>query len=306
MHPIPFVSIITINYNQAEVTNQLLESLQHITYLNFEVIIVDNHSKKDNVCKLNRNYPNCKIIQSHKNLGFAGGNNLGIRHSNGKYVLLLNNDTEVAPGFLEPMVGLLEQNQQIGAVSPKIKYFDNPTLIQYAGFTSMNPVTLRMKAIGHKQIDAPAYSKTTKTHFAHGCAMMVPLRVIERVGPMPEIYFLYYEEHDWSKQITNAGFDIYYCPQSVVYHKESVSVKKNSVLKDYYQNRNRILYMRRNHPLVYKLLAYTYLISISVPKHIIQYLLKRKFEYLKYYLHALKWNLNDKAQTNKVRLQNQL
>lgn len=286
------VSIITVNYKQALVTNQLLTSLQQITYPNVEIIVVDNNSGEKDVDLINTDYANVKLICNSQNLGFSGGNNTGIKVSKGEYILLLNNDTDVEPGFLEPLTELLERFPYIGAVSPKIKYFYNADTIQYAGYSEMNPFTQRVFAIGSKKPDSRVYSHIQETHFAHGCAMLVRRKVIDQIGLMPEEYFLYYEEHDWSTAIKRGGYKIYYQPRSVVYHKESVTTQKDSTLKTYYLSRNRILYMRRNIKGYYKFVATLYLLFISIPKNILSYLIKRKYKHLKVYLCALAWNIS--------------
>lgn len=292
MKEMPLVSIVTINYKQAETTNQLLESLQDISYPNFETIVLDNNSGADNINRIKTQYRNVKLICNLENLGFSGANNVGIKASSGEFVLLLNNDTEVDPGFLEPMVELLSNEPLIGAVSPKIKYFNNPGIIQYAGFSKMNRFTLRMHGIGSKKPDNKKYDQLKETPYAHGCAMLVRREVINNVGMMPEEYFLYYEEHDWSESIRKSGYSIYYQPQSVVYHKESVSVQKQSELKTYYINRNRILFMRRNFNLPSKIVASIFILFISVPKNLLTYSIKREYGHLKAYLNAISWNIS--------------
>ncbi|MCG8700229.1 MAG: glycosyltransferase family 2 protein, partial [Bacteroidales bacterium] len=289
----PLISIITINYRQAAVTNQLLDSLQHLSWSNFEVIVVDNscNGDADNIIST---IPHTKLIVNPINNGFAGGNNLGIKYAKGDYILLLNNDTEVEPGFIEPMVAIFEKDANTGMVSPKIKYFDTPNTIQYAGFSDINPFTLRMNAIGHKQTDSAVYNHTNKTPFAHGCAVMIPRGVINQIGLMPEEYFLYYEEHDWSFKVRKAGYSIYYQPKSVVYHKESVSVVKNSPLKTYYLNRNRILFMRKNFTAFQKIMAFIYLVLVSIPANIITRAIPGGKEHLKDYVRAITWHLHPK------------
>jgi len=289
------ISVITINYNQSQVTNQLLESLQKVTWPAVEIIVVDNNSHGKDADKINNPYSNVTIVRNNKNLGFAGGNNAGIKIAKGDYILLLNNDTEVEPGFLEPLVDCFEKHPLAGAVSPKIRYYYQPDTIQYAGFTKMNPFTLRMNGIGSGEKDRGQHDKTVETEFAHGCAMMVPRSVIKKVGLMPEIYFLYYEEHDWSTAIRRNGYEIYYKPESLVLHKESISVQKNSLLKTYFINRNRILYMRRNFSWFQKLVSGCFILFVSVPKNTIKYLLASEFKHLLAYRDAIIWNLTMKT-----------
>ena len=164
----PLVSIITVNFNQSEVTLDLLKSLKNITYPNIEIIVVDNASPNDNPDKIKENYPEIQLIKSAKNLGFAGGNNVGVRASKGDYLMFINNDTEVPSGFLEPLVDLLENNEKIGMVSPKIKFFWDPSILQYAGITKMNPITLRNQGLGYYKKDGEEFNKLSKTESIHG------------------------------------------------------------------------------------------------------------------------------------------
>ena len=294
MKNIPLLSIITINYKQSKVTNRLIYALQKLTFKDFELIIIDNNSGND-ADNINIKFENTKLIKTKKNLGFAGGNNIGIKAAKGKYILLLNNDTEPKPDFLEPMIELFEKNPKTGAVSPKIKFFYQPDTVQYAGFSKMNPLTLRMQAIGNRQKDEGQFDKIYETNYAHGCAMMTTKKVIEKVGLMPEEYFLYYEELDWSTKIKNAGFKIYYQGHSVVLHKESVSIQKNSLLKTYFINRNRILYMRRNFRFFSKLIATIYILLVSMPKNTVSFLIKKEYKHLSAYYDAIVWNITHKT-----------
>ena len=286
----PLVSIITVNYNQSKVTIDFLSSLKNISYKNVEIIVVDNASPNDNLDTIEKHFPEVITIKSEKNLGFAGGNNLGVRASKGDYLLFINNDTEVPPGFLEPLVHILENDKSIGMVSPKIKFYWNSDLIQYAGYTKMNPYTIRNNSIGYHQNDSGEYDNIMQTHAAHGAAMMVPRTVIEKVGMMTEVYFLYYEEHDWAEMIKRAGYQIYYQPNSYILHKESVSTGKDSPFKTYYLTRNRLVFARRNLTGLKKLVSILFQLFISWPKNTLQFLLKRQFKHLKAYWKGVLWN----------------
>ncbi len=134
------VSIITVNFNQPKVTEELLQSIA-ATYANLEIIVIDNGSKADIPADWQSKYPGVKFIRSEQNLGFAGGNNLGIKEATGNYLFLVNNDTEFTPGLVEKLVGEMDANPMIGMISPKIKYFSDKSLIQYAGYTPMNYYT---------------------------------------------------------------------------------------------------------------------------------------------------------------------
>lgn len=291
MNNFPLVSIITVNYNQNDVTLDLLASLKHITYPNIEIIVVDNASPSENPQILKDQYPKIELIQSETNLGFAGGNNLGVRASKGEYLMFINNDTEVPKHFLEPLVNLLENDHAIGMVSPKIKFHWDPSIVQYAGITKMNPITLRNKGLGYYKKDGPQFDMLTETESIHGAAMMVPRRVIEQVGMMTEVYFLYYEEHDWAEMIKRAGYKIYYQPESYILHKESVSTGKNSPFKTYYITRNRLVFARRNFGGIEFILSWGFQTFVSLPKNTLMFLFKGQLKHLTSYWKGLLWNL---------------
>jgi GT2 family glycosyltransferase len=284
------VSIITVNFNQTEVTCALLESLRQLTYPNFEVIIVDNGSVKDNPEPIAARYPEFKLIKSPVNLGFAGGNNLGVKSAEGDFLMFLNNDTEVDPGFLEPLVAKLESDKKIGMVSPKIRFHHTPDTIQYAGYTPLSKITLRQRLIGFREKDTGQYDQGSETFSIHGAAMMIPRRVIDEVGIMAEMFFLYYEEHDWAMRVKKAGYTIHYVPQSLVLHKESISTGKESPLKAYYINRNRFLFARRNLTGIRRVASLAYLSAIAFPKGLLTYLIERRYDLAKSVLRAYLWN----------------
>jgi GT2 family glycosyltransferase len=286
----PLVSIITVNFNQSLVTMELLKSLRGVSYPNFEVIVVDNGSTKDPVDSLIELFPEVIFLKSPENLGFAGGNNFGLKTAKGEFLLFLNNDTEVDPGFLEPLVSKLKQNSSIGMISPKIRFHHTPDTIQYAGYTPLNPITLRQRLIGYREKDMGQYDMGRSTYSIHGAAMMVPRNVIAEVGIMAEMYFLYYEEHDWAERVKSAGYSIYYEPASLVLHKESISTGRDSPLKTYYITRNRFLFARRNFKGRHKLLPLIYLSFIAFPKGFITFLLQGRLDLARCVWKAYFWN----------------
>lgn len=297
----PLVTIITINYNQLQLTCQLLESLRRVTYPSVEIIVVDNHSVEDPTAVISEKYPEVRLFVSKENLGFAGGNNLGIKQSQGEYLLFLNNDTEVDPGFLEPLVSLFESNPLAGAASSKILYFDSKETIQYAGSSRVDPFTGRSKRVGYLEKDRGQYDSVKETDLAHGAAMMVPRRIIDRVGMMPEFFFLYYEEVDWCESIKRSGHKIYYVPGSKVYHKESMSIGKASTLKTYYMTRNRLLYMRRNTVGIKKMTWILFFIIFSLPKNAVMFTL-RDVNHAKAFWKGLIWNITHLDNGEKLKL----
>jgi len=284
------VSILTVNYNQAAVTADLLRSLRRIRYPNIEVVVVDNGSKED--CRwLSEAFPEIVLLFSGSNLGFAGGNNYGLSHCSGAFVLFINNDVEVEPDFLEPLVRAFIDFPQVGMVSPRIHYFDEPGLIQYAGSTPMNPFTIRNATVGYRQKDVGQYLDIRPTAFIHGAAMMVSKEVLETVGSMSEDYFLYYEELDWCSRVLRSGYQVIYVGTSLVHHKESVSVGKLSALKTYYMTRNRLLYARRNFAFKERFISMLFFCFISLPKGLFTLLIKGDFHLARAFVQGVYWNL---------------
>ena len=273
------LSIITVNYNGLNDTCALFDSIPFNE--DMEVIVVDNGSRENEASMLQSKYPHIKAIRSDQNLGFAGGNNLGIKVAKGKYLYLVNNDTVFKEFNLEALIKRLESSPKIGMICPKIRFTWDNNPIQFAGYTPLSPITVRNKAIGFGEEDKGQYNTPRQTPYAHGAAMMLKRKVIEKVGLMPECYFLYYEELDWSMMITRAGFEIWYEPACTIYHKESQSTGQKSPLRTYYITRNRLLLVKRNYEGIKKYLAYTYLQIIVATRDILNYLFKGRIDLLK-------------------------
>ena len=273
------LSIITINYNGLKDTCELIESIPFNS--NMEVIVVDNASKQDEASTISEKYPHVKVIRSNQNLGFAGGNNLGIKEAQGKYILLINNDTYLKEFRIDPLIERLESSNKIAIVCPKLRFAWGSNPIQFAGYTPLSRITVRNQAFGFGEEDKGQYDCAHPTPYAHGAAMLMKRAAIEKVGLMPECFFLYYEELDWSMMFTRAGYEIWYDPACTVYHKESQTTGQNSPLRTYYITRNRLLLVKRNYKGIYKHLSYIYLIGIVATRNIIKYTLQGRFDLVK-------------------------
>lgn len=241
-----------------------------------EVIVVDNASKQDEASIISERFPQIKVIRSDKNIGFAGGNNLGIKEAKGEYIFLVNNDTYFKDFNVSTLIYRLESSDNIGVVCPKLRFAWGNNPIQYAGYTPLTNITFRNKAIGFGEEDKGQYETAHPTPYAHGAAMLIKREAIEKVGLMPECFFLYYEEIDWSMMFTRAGYEIWYDPSCTVYHKESQTTGQNSPLRTYYITRNRLLLVKRHYKGINKYLSYIYLFGIVGMRDIIKYTLKRQ------------------------------
>ena len=274
------LSIITVNYNGLKDTCELIDSIPFND--DMEVIVVDNASQQDEATAIQQKYPQIKVIKSKKNLGFAGGNNLGIKEAKGRYIYLVNNDTIFKDYFnAQALINRLESSPEIGVVCPKIRFAWDNNPIQFAGYTLLSKITIRNKSIGFGDEDHGQYDIPHSTPYAHGAAMMLKREVIEKVGLMPECYFLYYEELDWSMMITRSGYEIWYEPACTIYHKESQTTGHNSPLRTYCITKNRLLLVKRNWAGFSKYISYCYLIGIVAVRDIIKYSLKGRFDLTK-------------------------
>lgn len=285
-------SIITVNYHQTALTIDLLRSLvRHTANDAIEVIVVDNGSTDDQESVFRAVYPGVVYLRSEANLGFAGGNNLGIRHAKGDYLLFLNNDTEITAGFVGSLRNELERHPNMGLLSPLILYFDDQAKIQYAGFTSMNYLTGRNKGIGQMESDDGQYDDlTVETGYCHGAAMICRSADLQRVGLMEEHFFLYYEELDWCEKFRRAGLKTGFTGKAKIYHKESMSVGRESPLKSYFMTRNRWLFIRRNAKRGTAIAFSCYYLLFAMPFSLIKYIAKGRFDLVTAALRGIGWN----------------
>lgn len=290
MNKTPLVSIITVNYNQAVVTADMLRSLSCLDYKNYEVIVVDNASSEPSYW-LKEEFPFIIYVASPTNGGFAAGNNLGLQYAKGEYAFFINNDTEVTSDLLTTSVAYLQQQPKCAIACPKIKFYHQPDTIQYAGAMGLHPLTSRSYDIGFNQKDNGDFDETRKTDLPNGAAMMVPMRLIMLYGPMSESFFLYYEELDWAARFKAIGYEVHYVGTATIYHKESVSTGKNSPFKTYYLYRNRLLYIRRNYTLLNQVVSIGFFVGVSMPVHLLKHAVKREWQHVKSIWEGLLWNL---------------
>ena len=296
------VSIITVNFNQKDVTEALIASLEVVnTWREYELIVVDNGSRENPVQEWSRQYPQHKFIRSEVNLGFAGGNNVGIAAAKGDFLFLINNDTEVTSDLIKLLVDTLLSHPEAGIISPKIRYFDKPDTLQYAGFTPMDYYTARNNCIGQWEIDKGQYDHYSgQTGFIHGAAMMISRKALNAAGNMGENYFLYYEEMDWCERIRKAGFQIWLNTDAVIYHKESVSVGRSSALKEYFMNRNRILFIRKNCGLGIRLFFWFYFVIVVAPRNMLNYLRQGNAAFVPVLFRAIFWNMTHNINSSQL------
>lgn len=255
----PLVYVVVLNWNQPRYTLDCLHSLDAVTYPRCRVLVVDNASTDDSVARLRAEAPHVDLIETGENLGFAGGNNVGIRRALGAgadYVFLLNNYAILAPDALTTLVETAEARSDAGIVGANIHYYDAPTRISEL-YTYMNWWKGRPYYVGHDEEDRGQYTEVREVDCVSGCALLIRRATVEAIGLMATDYFLYSEDMDWCIRAQRAGWRCLAVPQAVVWHKVSATVagdeSAGNVFGEYYRERSRILFMRRHAPPVNRL-----------------------------------------------------
>jgi GT2 family glycosyltransferase len=241
----PRVAIVVLNWRQVEDTLACLESLRSLDYPSYHVVVVDNGSADGSAERIRDRFADVTLIENARNLGFAGGNNIGINHAirgDADYVLLLNSDTVVSPDLLQELVKVAESDQRIGMLGPTIYYHHKSNVIWSAGGTLSRygePGHLRVN-----EVDEVPGEAIRDVDYVTGCAIMVKRSVIEQVGLLDERFFIYFEEAEWCSRARHAGFRVIYVPRARMWHKIQMDARNQSRRYLYFMARNRLLYLR--------------------------------------------------------------
>jgi GT2 family glycosyltransferase len=246
------VSTIVLNWNGYEDTIECVASLQKLAYPELSITIIDNGSTDGSEVILKERFPDIPVIQTGRNLGYAGGVNAGLRHAlktDAEYFLILNNDTVVDPRAVDELINVARSDGRIGMLSSKIYFHDRPDTLWYAGAT-YNPWLGWGRHRGYNEVDVGQYDTVEETERPSGCAMMVSREFCDRVGLLDEKFFSYGEEVDWSLRGKKAGYKVMYVPGSKVWHKVSSSTGgTKTCLYLYYSVRNTLMCVDKNAPL---------------------------------------------------------
>ncbi|MEM3489172.1 MAG: glycosyltransferase family 2 protein [Nitrososphaerota archaeon] len=243
----PEISVVVLNYNGMRFLETCLKSLLNSTYKDFEIVVVDNGSKDGSVEYLKRTFSKdqrIKIITLNKNYGFAVGNNIGYMytHPGSKFILFLNNDTEVEEDCLEKIVKKMMQDPSIGAAQPKIRSMKDREKIDAVG--GLADYYGRTWHRGSNEYDLGQYDSVSETFYAQGAAIVVRRNVVNEVGLFEPAYFIYYEETDLCWRIWLAGYRVAVIPEAVVYHYGGGTIVSSTT---YYEEYFKIFNLRKNH-----------------------------------------------------------
>ncbi|RLC59316.1 MAG: glycosyltransferase family 2 protein [Chloroflexi bacterium] len=247
MGNVPTVTVIVLNWNGLADTRECLHSLQAARYPAMRVIVVDNGSKDDEAEKLAAEFSGfIDVLPLPENVGFAAGANAGIRRAldaDSGYVLLLNNDTVVAPEFLQALVDAAGDLPNLAAVCPRTHFYDRPRMIYSTGgeVSIWRGVATQ---VGRGQNDHGQFERLERRGYADGVCMLIPAAALAEVGLLDEQYFAYWEETDWCVRAAERGLHCYYVPQSHIWHKAARSQSPDARFDFLYQ-RNALLFVRK-------------------------------------------------------------
>jgi GT2 family glycosyltransferase len=224
--PPPRVAVIVLTWNGRDLTMECLDSLRPSASAAVELVVVDNASSDGSVAAIRERFGEAvTLIENDANVGFARGNNVGIEYAlmrGARYILLLNNDTAVAPDLIERLVAPLEADEAVGITTPKILFYTPPDRIWFAG-GEVHLARGTARHIGIRETDRGQYDVERDTGYATGCALMARREVYERVGMLDPTYVAYFEDTDFCMRARQAGWRIRYTPTARVWHKISAS-----------------------------------------------------------------------------------
>lgn len=288
----PKVFIIILNFNSFEDTKECLISLQEIDYSNYEIVVVDNSSTDSSYEKLKKEFCEYNIIKCNENLGYANGNNIGIKYALEKgadYVCILNNDVVVENNFLTKIIKIMEESKDIGLAGPCICNYEDKNIIQAMGANiNLYSGLTQGKYKGYRYNDIP--HRDALVDYLGGACFVCRKEVFEKIGLIPENYFLFFEETEFCYKAGKKGYKLLCVYESKIYHKGSSTISKYNGLSYYFLNRNRVVFIRRNANLLEKIIFSVYIFIEAIGRIIIR---KEPFSLIKNIISGFKANVKN-------------
>ena len=246
------VSIVIPHWNNVDVLSECLESISETDFENFETIVVDNASTDNSVAWVRSNYPDVKLIENDKNHGYAGGCNIGAAAANGTYLIFLNNDTVQDRNWISNLIKVMNSNNNIAAVQPKILNYHDRNIFDYAGGAGGHmdiycfPFA-RGRIFSFQENDEGQYNEKEKCFWSSGTCFMIRRELFQKAGGFDENFFSHMEEIDLCWRLYAMGFEVWVEPDSVVYHKNALTLPMYSHKKYYLNHRNSLLMLLGNY-----------------------------------------------------------
>lgn len=268
----PKVFIIILNYNSINDTVECIESLNNIDYSNYEIVVVDNSESTECYNLLKNKFNKYEIIRVSENMGYANGNNIGISYAldnKADYICVLNNDVIVEKDFLSKIVKVLNEYKNVGIAGPCICEYKDKSKVQCAG-ANISLYTGLTKRVGKGTTYDYKNRKNIAVDFLGGACFICKREVFDKIGLIPENYFLFFEETEFCIKAQKAGYKLLCVYESKIYHKGSSTISKFGGLSYYFLNRNRVVFIKRNSNIVQKTVFSIYIFIEAIGRIIIR------------------------------------
>jgi GT2 family glycosyltransferase len=298
----PSIAVILVNWKKYNLTSNCIDSLNKSNYKNFKIILVDNEYSEKSLIELKNKYKELIVFKEKNNLGFAGGNNIGIRYAlenDYDYIMLLNNDTEVTENFILPLVERIEKDHSLGAVQPLILNFLNKSIIWNAGGKLNKFLGITLTRLNSNKLNSSIVFDDF-TDWISGCCILIKSEIVKKIGLLDEKFFTYYEDIDWSLRMKSLGYDLGFVKESIIYH-HGLSSSKNKKNREgvisskihYFNIRNHILLLKKHNNL-FNFFGIVFFQIIKITSYIFYFLIRFRFNKLTMVLKGLKHGLNNK------------
>lgn len=294
------IAVVLLNWNGRSFLKKYLPSVLHYsTFKNTEVIVVDNCSSDDSVLLLQKDFPQVKVMVLDENYGFAGGYAKALKNIEAKYFVLLNTDVEVTPNWLEPLYNFLEENTIVAACQPKLKAFHDKNKFEYSGaaggfIDKYGYPFCRGRIFNALEDDSGQYETRDEIFWASGACLFIRSEIYHKAGGLDENFFAHMEEIDLCWRIKNLGYEIYYIPESTVYHVGGGTLPKENPFKTYLNFRNSLYNLYKNTPpnQFKKLIRTKFLLdSIAFTRYLLTFSFRFCFSIIKAYRDFIKEKL---------------
>lgn len=287
----PLVSVIVVNWNAGKYLRDCISSILNQTYHNYEIILVDNASSDGSVDEIENHFQQVRIIKNQKNLGFAGGNNVGIQNARGSLIALLNPDAIADKDWLLNLVAEIQKSDTIAGAMGKIFYLGNQygENAVFCTWPKLGPFSARPYNFHNDEPSA-------KVDYLSGAAMVVKKEVLDKIGLLDVDYFVYFEETDWCARMVRAGYDLMYIPNAIAWHVVSPSTSSDN--KIYYMERNRVRFAIKNFDFIYLPIFFS-ILFFETSAILLRDIKNLNFMRSKIRLRAILWNFNQIRKTLK-------